>query len=347
MFHSDDYHVHAVGWSALGRRGGDPVVRSRDLDRAATVAAAGLAGSLGAADLFKRAIGQGRESWMTTCSWDMWGAQLRTGCESWRYVSTRAVPEALDLRRTLLGGVGAIGSAFIYLADLGVMTGDLLLLDRDTVDATNLNRSPLFTVLDALDAVPKTAAGQLYLSGRGVNVIRRDGTWREHAEAIGVQPFDAWISLTNEDGAWAELPFQLPPVVLHATTTSGWGFGAGRHIPRVEDCTLCRMPRPATEFRGPCAEGQIDEVRPEIRASLPFLSTAAASLLLAIYMQLSAVTEAPQLANDISADLGVGLRAVIALHRGATQGCRGCRAVASRAWTTRGGRGVFSDWSCG
>jgi hypothetical protein len=344
-FRSDDYQVHAAGWSALGRRGAESVVRSPDLSREATVAAAGLAGSLGAADLFKRAIGQERESWMTTFSWDMWDSLLRTGSESWRHINMREVPEVVDLRRMFLGGIGAIGSAFIYLADLCVMTGHLVLLDRDSVDVTNLNRSPLFTVLDALDAVLKTAAGQAYLRGRGVSVIGRDGTWRDHAEAIGDEPFDVWISLTNEDGAWAELPFQLPPLVLHATTTSGWGFGAGRHIPRVEDCTLCRMPRPTAEFRGPCAEGQIDEGRPEIRASLPFLSMAAASLLLGIYMQLGEIAEAPQLANDISADLGVGLRALVALHRSVTPGCRGCQAAATRAWTGRGGRGTFAEWS--
>jgi hypothetical protein len=244
--------------------------------------------------------------------------------------------------------VGAIGSAFLYLADLGVMRGEVTLLDRDGVDTTNLNRSPQFNVLHALNAAMKTAVGADYMRGRGVSVAVRNGTWREHAAAIGAEPFDVWISLTNEDSAWAELPFELPPVVLHATTTSGWGFGAGRHIPRREDCTLCRMPRPTAEFRGPCAEGAIEEARPDIRASLPFLSTAAAALLLATYMQMDAAGgagEAKTLANDVSVDLGVGLRALIALNRGPTDGCRGCRATRSRAWMERGGRGVFAGLS--
>lgn len=121
-----------------------------------------------------------------------------------------------------------------------------------------------------------------------------------------------WVSLTNEDGAWAAVPFQLPPVVLHGTTTSGWGFSAGRHIPRQEDCTLCRLPRPIAEFRGPCAEGEIgaEPTGPPVRASLPFLSAASAALVLAEMLKLcvggKSATDAAtilHLPNDTAADL--------------------------------------------
>src|SRR5688572_12268423 len=88
------------------------------------------------------------------------------------------------------------------------------------------------------------------------------------------------------------------------------------------------MPRPEARFRGRCAEGEIVENdAPPIRASLPFLSVAAASLLAA---ELSKSRSADQmlLPNDTTADLRVGLPAVIALRRGPTSGCRGCRAAA-------------------
>jgi hypothetical protein len=346
----DDYQVHAANWTTLGRRGDAAVGVEDPLSQWATMAAAGLAGSLGAADLFKRAIGHARSEWLPTFSWDTWSSLLMLGSDGWRRVSDRAVPERLDLGRTLLGGMGAIGSAFVYLADMIPMRGHMTLLDRDAVDTTNLNRSPMFTVLCALDEVLKTTAAKEYLGGRwchGVDMDIRNGVWSEHAAALSGEAFDVWISLTNEHGAWAEVPFQLPPVVLHATTTSGWGFGSGRHIPRREDCTLCRMPSPAAEFRGPCAEGAVavSEAGAEVRASLPFLSTAAASLLLASYLQLDAGASAVELANDISVDVGAGLRALIALSRGPMDGCRGCRAMQSKAWIERGGRGRFASYS--
>lgn len=346
---AEDYQVHAAWWTALGRRGsarGEASVIPASSD--ASVAAAGLAGALGAADLFKRAIGHRPARWMPTFAWDTWASDLATGAAAWSTVVPRRVPEWLDLGSTLLAGVGAIGSAFVYLADLMPLRGALTLFDRDNIEITNLNRSPLFTVSHALDEPEKTAAVAAYLAERGVAVTTLTGQWREHALSLAERPYDVWISLTNEDGAWAEVPFQLPPVVLHGTTTSGWGFGAGRHIPSREDCTLCRMPRPAAEFRGPCAEGEIAPAaddRGPIRASLPFLSTAAAALVFAGYLQLAEGPDSVSLPNDLSADVGAGLPAVIALCRGPTVGCRGCRALRSAAWRLRGGRGRFGPYS--
>jgi ThiF family protein len=343
----EDYFVHACGWTAMARRAGI-ITRLSDSDViAGTVAAGGLAGALGAADLFKRAIGHGRSTWMPTFSWDTWSSRLRLGASAWSSIEKRPAPTTLDFERALLAGVGAIGSAFIYLADMMPIAGALTFLDRDNIEITNLNRSPLFDILHVLDESPKTDAAAAYLVRHGLQLSRVQGLWREHAPRLGAAPFDVWISLTNEDGAWAEVPFQLPPLVLHGTTTSGWGFGAGRHIPRVEDCTLCRMPRPATEFRGPCAEG---EVAPAVagnpvRASLPFLSTASAALVLAFYLQLQSGGPVRELVNDISVDLGVGLPVVLGLTRQPTVGCRGCQALQSAAWLKRGGRGRFAELS--
>lgn len=133
---------------------------------------------------------------------------------------------------------------------------------------------------------------------------------------LSEQEFDVWISLTNEDGAWAEVPFQLPPIVLHGTTTSGWGIGFGRHIPRKEDCKACRLPRPHQEFRGPCAEGEVISVAEStdqeeadvvpVTASLPFLSAASAALLANELMKLN-FPEVVSLPNSVSVSGSSGL----------------------------------------
>jgi hypothetical protein len=348
----DDYRVDARWWTALGVRGEG--VRSLTPAAGAapgTVPAAGLAGALGAADLFKRAAGHAMAQWMPTFAWDTWTHTLTHGSIAGDNIFERPVPNKIDLGRTLLAGVGAIGSAFAYLADLAPLSGELTLFDRDRIEVTNLNRSPLFTVLHALDEPEKPHAVAAYLGGRALVVTAVTGVWREQSAVFAAESFDAWVSLTNEDGAWAEVPFALPPIVLHGTTTSGWGFGAGRHVPRREDCTLCRMPRPHTEFRGPCAEG---EVNPAVgdgadseapRASLPFLSVAAAALVLAERMKLDGGMEALALPNDVAADLSLGLPAVVALSRRPTPGCRGCRALQSAAWAVRGARGRYDRLS--
>lgn len=353
----EDYQVGARWWSAIGVRGeglGMPVPAGRS---PASVPAAGLAGALGAADLFKRAVGHPAAHWMPTFVWDTWTHALTWGPEAWASIVERPVPEVIDLGHTLLAGVGAIGSAFAYLADLAPLTGALTLFDRDQIEVTNLNRSPLFSVVHALDEPGKPDAVAAYLAGRGATVTPVTGVWRDHAATFAAEPFDVWVSLTNEDGAWAEVPFALPPVVLHGTTTSGWGFGAGRHVPRQEDCTLCRMPRPHAEFRGPCAEGDLHPAmagavgrgrRPTAeapRASLPFLSAAAAALALAERMKLDYGPSVLGLPNHITADLSVGLPAVVTLTRRPTAECRGCKAARSNAWAARHGKSRYGRYS--
>jgi hypothetical protein len=353
---AEDYQVYAAHWCAMGRRGADGFETRTDVSSQseATVAAAALAGSLGAADLFKRAVGHAPSTWMRTFAWDTWSSQLTLGENSARSVVARPVPETLELGRTLLAGVGAIGSAMLYMIDLAGVSGHLTLLDRDSVDVTNLNRSPLFMVPDAYDEVLKTHAGMAWLAtpvriAVGLDVKARHGAWRDHMDELAGESFDIWVSLTNEDGAWADVPFELPPVVLHGTTTSGWGFGAGRHIPRMEDCTLCRMPRPETVFRGPCAEGEIvppSENLNAIRASLPFLSAASSALVVANMLQLQCGgPSAAALPNHVAVDLRLGLPAVIAQARGPSADCSGCGVARTRAWTTRGGRGRYATLS--
>jgi hypothetical protein len=339
---ADDYIVNAGGWSVFGRRGAG--LNSGVASLPATTPAAGLAASLGAADLFKRAVGHPREQWMTDFAWCLWTHGLTRQIPD--YIEEHRVSGDVDFGRTLLAGVGAIGSALVYLLDMMRLQGQLTLLDRDRVELSNLNRSPLFDVSHVLAGDLKTVVSARYLERHNLELSLINGTWHEHATRIVSEPYDVWISFTNEDGAWAEVPFQLPPVVLHGTTTSGWGFSAGRHIPRREDCTLCRMPRPAAEFRGPCAEGEIEPVEASVpvRASLPFLSAASASLVLAELVKLNSPASI-RLPNDVSADLRYGLPALMSLTRLSNPVCRGCRASFSTRWADRGGRGKYSSYS--
>lgn len=338
----DDYVVSARGWSALGRRGQGLTINAAS--SLATTPAAGLAASIGVADLFKRAIGHDPEQWIPDFAWCLWSHKL-SGDTTVR-IEDHPMPGTLDFGRILLAGVGAIGSALVYLLDMMKLQGQLTLLDRDRIELSNLNRSPLFDISHVLADELKTVVAARYLARHRLETRVVNGTWHEHAGRIASEHYDVWISFTNEDGAWAEVPFQLPPVVLHGTTTSGWGFGAGRHIPRRDDCTLCRMPRPEAEFRGLCAEGEIEAeaaAEPK-RASLPFLSAASASLMLAELVKLSS-PEVVRLPNDVAADLRYGLPAVMSLTRLASHACRGCRATTSKLWESRGGRGRYRPYS--
>ncbi|MDQ4123241.1 MAG: ThiF family adenylyltransferase [Acidobacteriota bacterium] len=356
----DDYFIDASGWSVFGKRGSG---FGKNIPGETSVPASALAASLGAADLFKRAVGHERVEWMPdNFVWNVWDqkfsdTEFAVSIARAQGKNKYPVYRDSDIGRTLLAGVGAIGSALVYLLDFMRLSGELVFLDRDRVETSNLNRSPLFNVLHALESWEKTQTATNYLSRHRITLSGINGTWQENAAQVASQRFDQWISLTNEDGAWALVPFLLPPVVLHGTTTSGWGFGAGRHIPRVEDCTLCRMPRPEIKFRAICAQGEIsnrDENTQTVNAtaSLPFLSTASAALLLAEMIKLSISLTHPHFAemvvkegNEIAADLRFGLFAITPLKRLINESCRGCSASTVDKWFELGGRSRYRTLS--
>ena len=333
----DDFLATAAGEYATGRRGEAALTDATEVPFPPSPA---LAAAIGVADLFKRAVGQPREHWVLPFDWNLVDHSLRKSP-----AGTRSTGPARpwNVGNILIAGIGAIGSSLGYLLDLSGMEGDVALLDRDRVETSNLNRSLVFDVSHVLDRARKTDIVAEFLQSDRVQVSRLDGTWRELAPAVSAAKYDVWVSFTNEDAAWAQLPFQLPPVVLQGTTTSGWGFGAGRHIPRKEDCTLCRMPRPAAEFRGPCADGEVEQTKslPPVRAALPFLSAASAALVLAELLKLQ-LPDIASLPNDVAADLKTGLPAVVALNRSIGRGCRGCGIMKSDIWYQRGGRGRYA-----
>jgi len=332
-----DYTVMASGWVAYGVRGS--AVAHRGIEPAAASAAA-LAGALGAGDLFKRAIGQPRTEWLGKIRWCTWSHHLGT-CAS--CCQAPPIPNQADVGNLLVAGVGAIGSALLYILGLMPVTGCITLLDRDRVETSNLNRSPLFTAMDVVGMRRKIDVGKALLTAMGVECPTVMGTWRDQSGQFVREPFDVWVSLTNEDGAWSEVPFQLPPIVLHGTTTSGWGVGFGRHIPRVEDCTVCRLPRPHVEFRGPCSEGEVFlDAKEPVRASLPFLSTIAAALIATELLKLP-FSNASSLPNAVQADLRIGLPAVVTALLGPTASCRGCQMAQLPLWLERGGRSRFAS----
>src|SRR5712692_2242509 len=109
----DDYIVDATGWSAIGYRASASRINYER--SAATAPAAALAASIGAADLFKRAIGDPPECWMGSISWCTWHQTLESDSEC--HVSHPAIPNEVDLGKLLVAGVGAIGSALLYILD--------------------------------------------------------------------------------------------------------------------------------------------------------------------------------------------------------------------------------------
>lgn len=152
--------------------------------------------------------------------------------------------------------------------------------------------------------------------------------------------------LTNEDGAWAEVPFQLLRLFSMAPQRVA-GASHSADIFRVWKIALhAGFPGPQRSSAVPCAEGDLPVAESEqpARASLPFLSTAAAALVAAELLKLHQGSSG-SLPNAVSADFAFGLPTVIALSRHSTLGYYGCQMAKLPLWSLRGGRSRYAALS--
>ena len=181
-------------------------------------------------------------------------------------------------------GCGAVGSSLDFLISLTNWKGEFFLIDSDKIAYSNCNRSLPFTAYDAKDHKNKVdvCSNILKNSARKVHPINNS-----YHEFTGMEEFscspDLVLSLANAENVWSTIQNNFPPMVLHATTTRNWGINFGRHIPKKEWCIMCRFSDYMKEtFRPQCETGVIDtNSDTEILGVLPFLSPAAAILILA------------------------------------------------------------------
>jgi hypothetical protein len=290
-------------------------------DTAATLRGAALASCLGAAALFRSAIGL--ESTPRTLS-------------AWNYLEgSDALPgpasvEPLDVGRVLIVGAGAVAAALIYWLRVFGCGGAWTVLDRDLVALHNTNRGMLFIPADAgwPDGTPRAKAEVLadFLLG-----ARVDRVWYDES-MFAEETYDVVLGLANERDVRHQIACRNNTVTLHATTGTNWLSQMHRHIIGVDDCIWCRAGEVSTpKFQCSTAEvGSGDEKKSD--AALPFLS-AASGLMLAVGLQrLQQGDLAIQDRNDWRWDFGSMYRMVSSSFRRCHPGCARIVSSAVRQW---------------
>lgn len=239
-----------------------------------TLRGAGLAAILGAAAMFRAQLRMDSAPRVLSC----WNYE-----EANRAEEGPASLEALDVGRMLVIGAGAVGSSLGYWIRLFGWGGACVIVDKDPIEIHNLNRSLLFTAVDAgwpagparykcdvlADALPNTVP------------VRR---WYDEYAADNSSEFDLVLCLANERGVRHELACRNFSVLLHATTGTNWTSQLHRHVPGIDDCVFCRAGEIKPVQFG-CSTGEV--ITPEGErsdAALPFLS-AASGLMLATLLQ--------------------------------------------------------------
>jgi len=235
---------------------------------------------LGNAELFRRAIGFDpatiSEYWYSL--YDLKSSTDKTTLSNPHNYS------GLSCGHILQVGCGAVGSSLNYLQSLTTFEHEITLVDYDTVEISNLNRSLAFNANDAIQHKSKVDKCACTLSDINSKISRFQTSFKDYISTgkyIDQTP-DIVLCLANEQNIWSDIQNNYPPIVLHATTTPNWGINFGRHIPKKEWCIMCRFSNEIdNSFTPVCSEVEIKKEETPVLGVLPFLSPTAAVLVLA------------------------------------------------------------------
>lgn len=236
----------------------------------------GLAVTLAVGYVFRTAIGLPAVKDRGVSLWSLSPSSQPTGPD---------VLSLLAVGNAWLVGAGAVGSCLAWWLHFTGVEDRWAVIDGDTADDTNMNRSLGLFAADAglTGARPRMKADTVANLIPGA--ISYPHWWSEWA-ATEPAPPDVFIPVANDYGIRPAAAAYGHPATIHATTSRNWTAELHRHLPSVDGCISCRLPEEAPTFA--CATGHVQPAGhdPGRDAALPFLSAAAGILLLAGLLQI-------------------------------------------------------------
>ena len=308
--------INASGWLATVSRGRAIELPRVDGDNPLGAIAAAC---LGVGQVFKIAVGLPQPLWFREGIFDFFDL-------SWSMnPSAHPWPNGLDIGKILMVGAGSVGSSAAYCARLAGLAGSLAVVDADVIKIENFNRSPIFG--RSTFSVGKAEAIARFLSGSNLIATWIPKWWNGFldAQARDSMDFDIWLPLANEFGVRGAMQHNVPPLMIHASTTANWGVNHGRHIPGRDDCLLDRFDGPNVDAALTCAEGKVPSTSPEasVDAALPFASVLAGAVVIADLVR-AQLPGYPQVPNFALLDLYSSLDVIQSWNRKARSACS-CR----------------------
>lgn len=240
------------------------------------------AACFGVAEIFKSLIGVPDRQRPDAYEYDTY--TLTANPDNDLHTTNPPLPDTITLGTVELAGVGSIGSSLLYVIDMLPVSAEFVLTDHDIVEYENLNRSPVFSVEDAVKGHAKVTTGARYLAGHdGITVQTHTERYGETKDQDAVSP-DIVIPEVDDNRAREDIQYSRPPLMVGGTT-NGSAVNVRRQLPIKEACLLCHFPPQETSYSPACAVADV-ETRSEIDdsendsgdAALPFVSVLAGVL---------------------------------------------------------------------
>lgn len=233
-------------------------------------------------------------------------------------------PNGSNIGNVLMVGAGSVGSSSAYCLRASGLPGEISVVDKDEVKVENFNRSPVYG--RATFGLVKATAVERFLSGSRLAAVAVPMWWNDlltERERSSFN-FDVWLPLANEFNVRSAMQENVPPLMVHASTTRNWGVNHGRHIPGRDDCLVERFPpEEVSTDELMCSTGQIQTEERAVDAALPFASLFA-GLLVAADLARAQLPDYPQVPNFALLDWHGPLDQIQAFHRPRRQECPVC-----------------------
>jgi hypothetical protein len=159
-------------------------------------------------------------------------------------VENPPLPEAPDLKRLTIVGLGAGGGALAFtLASLSTLQGTVSLVEPDELVPSNLNRAVFADADDARAQRPKVdVIGAILGKFPALQVQRLALPYAEACRALEREDHRHVVAAVHSRAARRQLQFETPMVLWDAGATEHGEFFVWRMILGVTECMHCKHP---------------------------------------------------------------------------------------------------------
>lgn len=330
--------VDADGWCVSVSQGVDREVWVND--DADVPVGPGTAAALAVAEAMKAGLGRPVKSRITRTYLSLWDYSIAQGPLD---MVRGGRVGAICIGKTWLVGAGMVGSSLAYFLRRFPIRGELHIIDHDVVAIHNLNRSPVFRVGHVGTRKASLLAG--YLRHTDLQPVGHSCLFQEFVEqnprlANGV---DLILPEANQYKVRVQIQHQVPPLMIHATTSRNGGVVVGYHRPVADDCLACRFPDDAEQpdmacgaLRSPIVDSQESQ-----DIALPYQATLAAAMLTGQIIQ-AAGANFPATRNYALLDTLGPVRRILTAFRRKAGGCSYCQVQTSELHEVMNGGTLFA-----
>lgn len=234
-------YISCNGWEAYS---GNEMVEIKAEDSLANPIGACLSSAFGATEIFKFILREELESANKKLNFknNKFSALTYDYSNSCR---NPCLPAHINIGETLLIGAGAVGMALISVLRHLNIGGNLTIIDKDIIDASNVDRY-IGVYADNINKY-KTSVAKAKLSHlQDLSVIEINSKYQQYVENFG-RVIDLAICTVDNDETRQELQSDLPRILLNGVTGQST-FSVSRHDFINDGCLGCLYPIEKDKF---------------------------------------------------------------------------------------------------